>query len=219
MAVLRLVIGNKNYSSWSMRPWLVLRHFGVDFEEIRLPLDTPEFEAQILRYSAARKVPVLVDGETRVWDSLAICEYLAELHAELALWPVDTVARARARSVSAEMHSGFSALRRQLPMNCRASGRSLEFEDGTVKAIERIEAIWTECLEQSGGPFLFGEFSIADAMYAPVVSRFTTYGVDVGGTAVRFMSAIEELPAFGEWNRDAAAETENLPWEEVGLVK
>ena len=214
-----LVIGNKNYSSWSMRPWLVMRQFEVGFEEVRLSLDSPGFTSDIAAYTGAGKVPVLVHQGQSVWDSLAICEYLAELHPSVSMWPADEPARAEARSVSAEMHSGFSSLRRQLPMNCRATGRTVELEKSTSVAIQRIEAIWTQCLTSASHerPYLFGEFSIADAMYAPVVSRFLTYGIELGEVARAYMAAIGNLPAYRDWVREATAETEKLPQEEIGL--
>ena len=214
-----LVIGNKNYSSWSMRPWLVMRQFEVRFEELRLSLDSPGFAADIAAYSGAGKVPVLVHQGRSVWDSLAICEYVAELHPSASMWPSDNVARAQARSVSAEMHSSFSSLRRQLPMNCRATGRRVELEESTRAAIQRIERIWTQCLTSASHekPYLFGEFSIADAMYAPVVSRFSTYGIELGEVARDYMAAIGDLPAYRDWVREATAETELLPQEEIGL--
>ncbi len=214
-----LVIGNKNYSSWSMRPWLVMRQFELGFEELRLSLDSPGFAADIAAYSGAGKVPVLVHQGRSVWDSLASCEYLAELHPLVSMWPADELARAQARSVSAEMHSGFSSLRRQLPMNCRATGRRVELEESTRAAIQRIEAIWTQCLTSAPHekPYLFGKFSIADAMYAPVVSRFSTYGIKLGEVARAYMAAIGNLSSYRDWLREATAETELLPQEEIGL--
>jgi glutathione S-transferase len=214
-----LVIGNKNYSSWSMRPWLAMRQFDVEFEETRLSLDSPGFATDIAAYSAAGKVPVLVHQDLSVWDSLAICEYVAELHRSASMWPADDVARAQARAVSAEMHSGFSSLRRQLPMNCRATGRTVELEESTRTAIQRIETIWTQCLTSAShaGPYLFGKFSIADAMYAPVVSRFSTYGIELGEVARDYMAVIRDLPAYRDWLREATAEPEELPQEEIGL--
>ena len=214
-----LVIGNKNYSSWSMRPWLAMRQFDVEFEEVRLSLDSPGFATDIAAYSAAGKVPVLVHQNRSVWDSLAICEYVAELHPSASMWPVGDVARAQARSVSAEMHSGFASLRRQLPMNCRATGRTVKLDESTRAAIQRIEIIWSQCLTSASreGPYLFGKFSIADAMYAPVVSRFSTYGIELGEVARDYMAVIRDLPAYRDWLRDATAEPESLPWDEVGL--
>ena len=185
---MQLVIGNKNYSSWSLRPWLAMKLAGIAFDEIRIPLYGPGSKERILEHSPAGKVPILKDGATVVWDSLAILEYLAERYAQL--WPRDRVERARARSISAEMHSGFAQLREHMSMNVRkrypGKGRTLEVE----KDIARISAIWAE----AKGPFLFGEFTAADAMYAPVVLRFRTYGVE--GPNRQYMDAMLALPAM-----------------------
>lgn len=206
-----LVIANKNYSSWSLRPWLVLKHAGVAFDEIVIPLDQPDTRAGILRYSPSGRLPCLIDGALTVWDSLAICETLAESRPQL--WPAAVAARARARSISAEMHSGFMALRQQMPMNCRAKlpGRSRTPE---VDAdIARIAAIWEECRSghHEGGDFLFGRFSIADAMYAPVVWRFLTYGVTLPATARAYCDHMASQSAMQEWLAAACAEPWALP--------
>lgn len=212
MNSLTLVIGNKNYSSWSLRPWLAMKQMGLDFEEIRIPLDTPETHQQILQYSPAGKVPVLLHGDLRVWDSLAICEYLAETFPDRNWYPESKTARAIARSISAEMHSGFSDLRQYMPMDCRSrypgKGRTPEVEAD----IARITTIWQECRQQFGqnGDFLFGKFSIADAMYAPVVSRFVTYGVELDPISQAFADAIWHLPALQIWVEAAIAEPESL---------
>lgn len=212
MESLTLVIGNKNYSSWSLRPWLAMKQMGLDFEEIRIPLDTPETRQQILQYSAAGRVPILLHGDLRVWDSLAICEYLVETFPERNWYPQSKNARAIARSISAEMHSGFSDLRQYMPMDCRSrypgAGRTPEVEAD----IARITTIWQECRQQFGqnGDFLFGEFSIADAMYAPVVFRFVTYGVELDPISQAFADAIWQLPAMKEWVNAAIAEPESL---------
>lgn len=207
MANPTLVIGSKNFSSWSLRPWLLLRQHGVAFDEVRLPLDTPEFYERIGRYSPTGRVPVLIDGDIVVWDSLAICDYANETWLDGKGWPADRAARALARSVSAEMHSGFQTLRTQLPMNCikRVS------DPITVEArkdVDRIGAIWRDCRSRydAQGPFLFGTFSIADAMYAPVVTRFVSYGVDVGPIERAYMDAMLELPAMRAWLADAVTE-------------
>ncbi len=205
-----LVIGNKNYSSWSLRPWLLMRHLGLPFREVRIPLYTPESKAQIVQHSPSGKVPCLIDGGLVVWDSLAICEYLAERHADLLLWPADPAQRARARSVSAEMHSGFQHLRSNMGMNCRGRfpgiGRTVE----VAGEIERVQRIWAECRDRyaSAGPFLFGRFCIADAMYAPVVLRFRTYAVQLNPVARQYADAVLALPALQQWLTDAQAETE-----------
>jgi glutathione S-transferase len=212
MTPLTLVIGNKNYSSWSLRPWLVLRQAGIFFDEVRIPLYTPESAAELAKWSPSGKVPALHDGDIRVWDSLAICEYLNERFPDKQLWPADAAARAVARSISAEMHSGFSALREHMSMNIRArypdKGRTAE----SLADVERIVAIWTDCRARfgGGGDFLFGRFGIADAMYAPVALRFQTYGVDLTGAAKDYAEAVLALPALKAWVADAAAETERI---------
>jgi glutathione S-transferase len=205
-----LIIGNKNYSSWSLRPWLLLRHHDVAFDELRLPLDTPQFAREIGRWSPARTVPALRHGELTVWDSLAICEYADETFLEGAGWPRDAAARAVARSVSAEMHSGFRALRTRMPMNARRRVQGFAYDADVGRDIERIFAIWRDCRARFGGSgaFLFDAFSIADAMYAPVVLRFVSYGVAVEPDLQAWIDALLALPAMREWLRDAAAETE-----------
>lgn len=203
-----LVIGNRNYSSWSMRAWLALRATEADFDEVLVPLGRPETGAEILRWSPTGRVPALHDGGLVVWDSLAICEYLAEKFPAAGLWPEDPAERAAARSVTAEMHSGFAALRSQMPMNLRAS-RPLAERDPTVdEDIRRIVEIWESCRRDfgAGGELLFGEFTIADAFYAPVASRFITYGVEPRGAAGRYMEALWALPAVREWAEAARAE-------------
>lgn len=206
---LTLTIGNKNYSSWSLRPWIAMTHFGLTFEEWRIPLYEPDTRDRILQRSPSGRIPALTDGDLTLWDSLAILEYLAERFPG-AWWPTDLAQRALARSVSAEMHSGFMALRQHMPMNCRSrypgKGRSPE----VLKDIERITEIWRSCLSQSGGSFLFGDFSIADAMYAPVVSRFITYGVELDRLCQAYADAIWSLPAMQAWVEAAIAESEVL---------
>lgn len=195
------VIGSKNYSSWSLRPWLVLRVFGVAFEEIMLPLDTPEFYERIRGYSPTGRVPVLHDGDIRVWDSLAIAEYANERWLDGRGWPRDIAARAFARSISAEMHSGFAALRSELSMNCRKRVKNHPVSKDAQADIARIKAIWREARERFGssGPFLFGTFGIADAMYAPVVLRFVSYDVALDRVESAYADAILALPALQEW--------------------
>ena len=211
--MLKLVIGNKNYSSWSLRPWLVLRQAKIAFEEIRIALYTKDSAARIAQYSPSGKVPVLLDGGNCVWDSLAICEYLAETIPEKQLWPREPRARAHARAISAEMHSGFTQLRTHMSMNCRrrfpGKGRTPEVES----EIARIVSIWERCRDEYGdqGRFLFGEFGIADAMYAPVVLRFQTYEVALPGQASRYADAILALPSTQEWLSAAEAEVETIP--------
>jgi glutathione S-transferase len=213
MPNLVLVIGNKAYSSWSLRPWLLMKHAGIAFGEIRVSLYQEGAKQKLLQYSAAGKVPVLKHGELTIWDSLAICEYLAEKHPEKQLWPAHPAARAHARSVSAEMHSGFTNLRNQMPMNVRREMPGRARTPEVVAEVARIEMIWNECRSRhgAGGPFLFGAFSIADAMYAPVASRLRTYGVALTGAAAPYVTAIHALPAMQEWIAGAHAETEVNP--------
>jgi len=207
---MKLVIGNKNYSSWSLRPWLAMRAKGIAFDEERVALNQPQTRARLLGHSPSGKVPVLVDEDIAIWDSLAIVEYLAEKFPQARLWPTDRVARARARSVTAEMHSGFSALRNAMPMNCRGhhpgKGRTPEVESD----IARITALWEDCRSQfgGGGDFLFGAFCIADAFYAPVVSRFKTYGVSLPAISRQYADTMLALPAMQEWLAAAQAEAE-----------
>lgn len=204
---LRLVIGNKNYSSWSMRPWLALRASNVPFEEAFIPLYTGEADkARILAFSGAGKVPILVDGEVTVWDSLAIIEYVAERFPEKKLWPEAPAVRAHARSISAEMHSGFAALRNECGMNLRRPVRAIALSDEARANISRVQEIWTECRARYGGPFLFGAFSAADAMFAPVVHRFRTYAIPVTPEAQAYMDTMMALAAFREWTDGALAE-------------
>jgi glutathione S-transferase len=213
MDELTLVIGNRNYSSWSLRPWLVLKQAGIPFTERRIPLYIGDWREQLAKYSPSGKVPVLLHGSTRSWDSLAICEYLAERFPDKQLWPADPAARAEARSISAEMHSGFQALRQHMFMNIRrrmpTRGRAPE----VAADIERITAIWNGCRRcyVNGGSFLFGRFSIADAMYAPVALRFQTYAVTVDGAAGEYMRALLALPVLQEWVAAAHAEKESIP--------
>jgi glutathione S-transferase len=211
-AELILVIGNKNYSSWSMRPWVVLVAFDIPFKEIRICLDQADTATRIAEYSPAGRVPILIDGDLTVWDSLAICEYLADAFPDKNLWPRDTAARARARSVVAEMHGGFSALRSAMSMDIRANhpgaGRTTEAQAD----IGRITEIWEECLAKYGPhQFLFGDFSIADAYYAPVVMRFRTYGVLLAPALQAYMERVIAHPAVARWMTEAYAETEFLP--------
>jgi glutathione S-transferase len=209
--MLKLVIGNKNYSSWSMRPWLALRANDIPFEEVFVPLYTENKadKDRILSFSGAGKVPALVDGSLTVWDSLSIIEYLAEKFPEVNLWPEDRATRAHARSISAEMHSGFMALRNECGMNLHRPIRAVAMSDDARANVARIQAIWAECHQRYGkaGSFLFGAFSGADAMFAPVVHRFRTYAVPVEGDARHYVEAMNALPAFQQWTRDGLAET------------
>ena len=202
---MRLVIGNKNYSSWSLRPWIAMRHFAIAFEEIRIPLDRPETGKRIREFNPAGKVPCLVDGGVTVWDSLAILEYLAET--QPGLWPADRALRARARSIAAEMHSGFAALRSAMPMNVRnrfpGKGRSPEVDAD----IRRISEIFESALK----PFLFGSFCAADAMFAPVVLRLRTYEPPLSAASRAYTDAMLALPAMREWIAGAEREGEAMP--------
>jgi glutathione S-transferase len=207
---LKLVIGNKNYSSWSMRPWLALRATGIAFEEVLIPLYTGAADKQrILNFSHSGKVPVLIDGDVTIWDSLAIIEYLAERFAESKLWPEDRASRAHARSISAEMHSGFAALRNECGMNLHRPVGAIALSDDARADIARIQQIWIECRKRHGrtGPFLFGSFGGADAMFAPVVHRFRTYAIATAPEVRDYMAAMMSLPAFQEWTRAGLAET------------
>jgi glutathione S-transferase len=198
--MLTLVIGNKNLSSWSLRPWLALRHLGLKFEEVQLTLDTPQFKPAVARYAAAGRVPILTDGNVTVWDSLAIVEYANEL-AQGKGWPADRATRAHARAVSAEMHSGFPALREHWPMKAAERHEDRKLTPAAAENVARIEEIWTQCQTQYGaaGPWLFGEYSIADAMYAPVVLRFNTYGHKAGPAAAVYMKQTLEDVHLREW--------------------
>ncbi len=210
MTEFKLVIGNRNYSSWSLRGWLALKRTGVEFEEIVIPLHQPDTKERIRAQSPSGWVPVLLGPDGPVWDSLAIAEYLAERFPTAGLWPADPAARAVARSVTAEMHSGFPALRRHYPMNLRATLPARPENPETAADIARVLEIWTECRQifGAGGPFLFGSFTAADAFYAPVVSRFRTYGVAMGPVAEAYAEAVRDWPDMREWAAASAAE----PW-------
>ena len=220
---MQLYIGNKNYSSWSMRPWVLMRQAGIAFEEVMLRFDgfSPDskFKTLLARVSPAGRVPVLVDGDLVVWDTLAIAEYLAERFPEHHLWPSDRHARARARSVCAEMHSGFSALRSHCPMNIEAylpdvGQRVLREQAAVQQDLARIVQMWTELLAAHGGPLLFGRFSIADAYFAPVVMRLATYALPVPGGVAEYMARVKALPGVQAWVKDALAEKDFLDFEE-----
>ena len=205
---MKLVIGDKNYSSWSMRPWLLLTHFGIPFDEIAIELRHDDTAARIREYSPSGKVPCLVDDHgVAIWDSLAIAEMLAERYPQFPMWPADPRARAHARCVSAEMHSGFAALRTQMGMNVRASMPGRGATPDALADVARIDALWSACLEASGGPFLFGEFGIADAMYAPVVMRFNTYAPGLSPEAAGYAARVTALPAVQRWIDAARRET------------
>ncbi len=206
MTELTLIIGNKNYSSWSLRPWLLLKQAGIPFKEIKLAIGKDDLSA----HSPSGLVPALKDGDVTLWDSLAIMEYLAERFPEKQPWPTDLRARAVARAVSTEMHSGFINIRTHMNMNCRGYFPGKGMTSEVQKDIARIERIWQDCRAQfgQGGEFLFGRFSIADAMYAPVTFRFITYGVGLSPAAQAYVDTLQSLPAMQEWLAAARAETE-----------
>jgi glutathione S-transferase len=218
MEIPQLVIGNKNYSSWSLRAWLILTKLGIEFQEIRIPLCREGYQAEIRRYSSAGKVPVYLEDDLTIWDSLAIAEYFAEQHPELL--PNDTKQRALARSLAAEMHSGFFALRSQMPMNCRATNRKVEPTLELADDLKRIQAIWTSCRNQNtqAGSWLFGNFTIVDAMYAPIVFRFNTYGVECEPIIADYISWVLNDPDLKRWDEAAKNETEIIQTVEVGVI-
>jgi glutathione S-transferase len=218
---LKLIIGNKNYSSWSFRPWIAMKAANIPFEEEVISLDAPDFKSRLNAVSGTGKVPTLIDGNIKVWESLAILEYLAETFPAAKLWPADPAARALARAISSEMHAGFVPLRKACPMNMWRPIMKRDV-DADVKAnVARIDAMWTECRKRygQGGPFLFGSFGAADAMYAPVVARFHTYGLDVSATARTYMGAVMALPAWTEWRSAALKEPWVLAEDEVDWPK
>jgi glutathione S-transferase len=208
---LKLVIGNKNYSSWSMRPWLAMRATNIAFDEVFIPLYTDEAadKERILSFTHSGKVPALIDGDVTVWDSLSIIEYVAERFPEALLWPEDRAQRAHARSISAEMHSGFVPFRSECGMNLHRPIRAVALSSDARANVARIEQIWAECRERYGrlGPFLFGNFCAADAMYAPVVHRLRTYAIEVSPQAQAYTATMMALPAFAEWTKAGLAET------------
>jgi glutathione S-transferase len=212
----KLVVANKNYSSWSMRPWVLLRQAQIPFEEVQLKFDDDTRVVGIEKYSPAGKVPVLIVDGQPVWDSLAICETAAEMHPQKHLWPETPEARRVARSICAEMHSGFQALRSKMPMNIRSRHPGKGMTPESRKDIDRVVALWTECRERFGGEgnFLFGRFSIPDAFYAPVVMRFQTYAVKVPAVAQAYCEAVQALSAVREWIEAARRETEFVPADE-----
>lgn len=218
--MMQLIIGNKNYSSWSLRAWLMLKHYHVDFSETLLALRTDTFKDSIAQYSPAGKVPVLIDGETSVWDSLAICEYINEQYLDGKGWPTEAKNRALARAICCEMHAGFFALRNELPMNCRGL-RSVNISPAAQQDIQRLDTLWTQLRQQHAdkGPWLFGEFSIADAFYAPVALRFYTYGVQLSSQSQSYVKQCLAHPAVKAWVEAATQETMVLAEEEKGTPR
>jgi glutathione S-transferase len=210
---LTLVIGNKNYSSWSLRPWLFLKYHDIVFEEIRIPLYREDSKPKLLSYSPAGKVPTLLDGDIKVWDSLAILEYLAERFPHTQGWPEDAAERALARSLAAEMHSGFTALRSHCGMNCRRTPAAKQLPDAVYADIKRISLIWQQCRQQHSteGPWLFGRFSIVDAMFAPVALRFYSYQLATNPEAQTYINTVLENPAVKAWIDAGKLESEIIP--------
>jgi glutathione S-transferase len=216
MAELLLTMGNKNYSSWSLRPWILMKHLGLEFDERILPLDTPDFTRDVAAISPTRRVPILLHGDLRIWDSLAICEYVCELAG--AGWPRDRAARAQARAASAEMHAGFSILRSQWPMNARALGRKTAANPERTADIARIEDLFADCRARhgAGGPWLFGEYSVADAMFAPVILRLRTYGARLREVTAAYSAVVIADPFMQEWLSAAANERWVIEASEIG---
>ncbi|MCP5159181.1 MAG: glutathione S-transferase family protein [Gammaproteobacteria bacterium] len=217
MSTLTLVIGNKTYSSWSLRPWLLLRHLGVEFQEIPVPLHAPDAAAQIARYSPSGRVPVLLDGDRVIWESLAIGEYLADRYPEV--WPTEAHRRALARSAASEMHAGFTALREELPFNCRSRRSGVVPSLAAQAEIKRVVALWATCrstISSEEGPWLFGRFSCTDAMFAPVALRFYTYGVALSEEAEAYIDTIRQDVHVQDWIQAARKETAVIPGEERG---
>lgn len=221
MNKVQLVIGNRNYSSWSLRAWLCLRKSGVKFETVLLPLDTEEFEATIGDYSPTRRVPVLWDDGQCIWDSLAICEYINERFAGGTMWPDDIYSRGLGRAMAAEMHSGFAALRNKLPMNLRTTNREVPLDDALLADIERLFSLWGDALtcHSDRGPWLLGEFSIADAMFAPVVMRFRTYGISLPEDVRTYSEHVQADPDIGEWLAAALQESWIVEADEAGVER
>jgi glutathione S-transferase len=219
--MMKLIIANKLHSSWSLRPWMLLTHFGIPFEEILInfgpTFDDPAWKARVAAYTPAGKVPALNDGDIHVWESLAIMEYIADTRPDLAIWPRDRAARAMARSVSSEMHSGFSALRNACPMNLGFRHPPKDRGPGVAADVARITQIWNEARAKFGadGPFLFGQFTAADAMFAPVTIRFRGYGIGVDPVSEAYIDAVQAMPAFQKWKAAALEETWIIPLDEV----
>jgi len=218
MQALELIIGNKTYSGWSMRPWLALRHADAKFRETRVPLYIAGYKGKVLEHSPSGKVPALKHGAITLWDSLAICEYLAELFPAAKLWPAEAADRATARSMSAEMHSGFSAIRNALPFNCRAQGRHVALTAPVEEEVARVQSLWHSCRQHHAktGPWLFGAFTIADAMFIPMALRFATYGVALGPIEQAYLDTILGHPPVQEWIAAARLESEVMEDNEVG---
>lgn len=216
---MKLLIGNRNYSTWSLRPWLVLRHFDIPFEDEVLQLSGPGWREAIAARSPTGKVPLLIDGELAVPETIAIIEYLADRFPDRAIWPADRERRALARAAAAEMHAGFIALRTHAPMNLRAAHPGKVDPEAVRKDLHRLEALWGGLLARSDGPYLFGEFTAADAMYAPVATRLRTYDLPVSDVAGRYVEAIYALPAFQEWLGLALQEAWVVDEDEIDVIQ
>lgn len=212
---MKLYIGNKNYSSWSFRPWIAMTALGVEFEEELIPFDDDASNPKFREFSPTGKVPVLVDGELVVWESLAILEYLADKFRQKHFWPADMSQRAMARALAAEMHGGFGGLRSECPMNMRREIRAIAVSDKVRADVVRVEEIWTQCLERSGGPFLFGDFCNADAMFAPVVNRLEVYALSGAPAVLAYRDAMKALPAWRLWEAAGRAEPWIVPADEA----
>lgn len=215
MSDLTLYIANKNYSSWSLRPWIAMRVAGIDFDERLIPFNDDAANPEFRAFSPTGKVPTLVHGDLTVWESLAIIEYVHDLEPQRGVWPADRKARARARAVSAEMHAGFAALRSACPMNMRRPRAPVAGSAALDGDVERLRIMWSECLQRSGGPFLFGSFSGADAMYAPVVNRLDVYALTEDATMLAYMDAVKALPAWRDWEAAGRAEPWVVPADEA----
>jgi glutathione S-transferase len=218
---LKLIIGNKNYSSWSFRPWIAMKAATIPFDEEVISLDAPDFKSRLNAVSGTGKVPTLIDGDIKVWESLAILEYLAEKFPAAKFWPSDPTARALARAISSEMHAGFMPLRKACPMNMWRPVMKRELGADVKANVARIDAMWNDCRKRfrQGGPFLFGGFGAADAMYAPVVARFHTYRIDVSAASRAYMDAVMALPAWAEWRAAALKEPWVLAEDEIDWPK
>jgi len=214
---MQLIIGNKNYSSWSLRPWLLLDHFKLDFKDVVVSLKKEGISERLAKYSDTKKVPVLIDGDLVVWDSLAICEYVSEVYLNRKGWPENAKDRAVARAIGAEMHSSFVNIRTEMPMNCRAK-RKIELSNLAMKEVKRIDDIWSKYSQENNenGPFLFGQFSIADCFFAPVVFRFATYGIHLSQAASKYMKSMMELESMTKWLSQSIEEEEVIPRSEIG---
>jgi glutathione S-transferase len=219
MSDLTLIIGTKTYSSWSLRGWLALHHTGLPFKEVKLHLDTPGFYTEVRKYTPVAKVPTLIHGKEAIWDSAAIIDYCARLAPEKFWWPEDLAAYGHARAIFNEMHSGFTAVRSHMPMNMRGLWQDMTMSEAVRKEVARLDALFTECRERfgKGGDFLFGKFSAADIMYAPVCSRLRTYSIDLGPVADRYLESVMKSEGVQLWLADALTETESVPIDEIPL--